>query len=45
MYSKKVTVKCPYYGAGFSISVGASYKSAEAMTNVTVNFAFHPFGN
>jgi len=29
MYSKNVSVTCPYCGAGFSIPVGAKYKNAE----------------
>ena len=31
MFSKNIAVKCPYCGAGFSIPVGARYKSAEAI--------------
>ena len=31
MYSKTVMITCPHCGAGFSIPVGASYKSAEAI--------------
>jgi predicted molibdopterin-dependent oxidoreductase YjgC len=31
MYSKNVSVTCPYCGAGFSIPVGAKYKNAEAI--------------
>jgi len=31
MYSKNIAVKCPYCNDGFSIPIGARYKSAEAI--------------
>jgi|GEM_PF-1619702 ribosomal protein S27E len=32
MFSKNVSVTCPYCGAVFSIPVGANYQNAEALT-------------
>jgi hypothetical protein len=36
MFSKNVSVACPYCGAGFSIPVGANYTKAEAFQGWTV---------